>query len=80
MQFQLRWQCCVVQWVWQRLPKAEQRRSKDLLVNTMASTIYYNPTAAVAWLNQQQQLQPFLETWGQVCISTNKSICCILSS
>ena len=43
----------------------------------MASTIYYNPTAAVAWLNQQQQLQPFLETWGQVCISSNELNCCM---
>lgn len=55
-----------VQWVWQKLPHVKERRTKDLLISALASALYYNPALTVSLLQQQNQLPPFLTTWGKV--------------
>lgn len=57
---------CLPQWVWQKLPQVKERRTKDLLINVMATALYYNATLAVSFLQQQQQLTAFLTTWAKV--------------
>lgn len=55
-----------MQWVWQKLPDVKVRRTKDLLINVMATALYYNASLATAFLQQQQQLPTFLTTWAKV--------------
>ena len=57
-----------LQWVWQKLPHAKERRSKDLLISVIASALYYNNTLTVSLLEQQNQLPAFLTTWGKVSV------------
>ena len=57
-----------LQWVWQKLPHAKERRTKDLLIGVIASALYYNSTLTISLLQQQNQLPAFLTTWGKVSL------------
>ena len=60
-----------MQWVWQKLPHVNERRTKDLLINVMATGLYYNASLTVTYLQQQQQLLPFLTIWAKVGLQSH---------
>ncbi|DBB04276.1 hypothetical protein WJX77_005934 [Trebouxia sp. C0004] len=59
-----------MQWVWQKLPRVKERRTKDLLINVMSTALYYNASLAVTFLQQQQQLPAFLTSWAKMIFAS----------